>query len=88
MRASETVAKLRLLHVAPSARGTGRGRRQVDTCIDFARDQDYRTLTLWTNDVLIPARRIYQQAGFTCIASEPHHSFGKDLIGETWELTL
>jgi hypothetical protein len=45
-------------------------------------------LALWTNDVLIPARRIYQQAGFTCVAREPHPSFGKDLVGETWELPL
>jgi GNAT superfamily N-acetyltransferase len=88
MRGSETTAKLRLLYVEPDARGLGLGRRLVDACIDYARQKDYRTLTLWTNDVLVPARRIYQVAGFTCVASEPHCSFGKDLVGETWELAL
>jgi DNA-binding MarR family transcriptional regulator/GNAT superfamily N-acetyltransferase len=88
MRTSDAVAKLRLLYVEPEARGLGLGRDLVEACIAFARDRGYRTLTLWTNDVLVPARRIYQATGFVCVKAEPHHSFGHDLAGETWELAL
>lgn len=88
MNGGPSIAKLRLLYVEPSARGLGLGRRMVDACTTFARDKGYLKLSLWTNDVLVPARRIYQAAGFTRVASEPHHSFGHDLVGETWELQL
>jgi DNA-binding MarR family transcriptional regulator/N-acetylglutamate synthase-like GNAT family acetyltransferase len=88
MRGTESVAKLRLLYVEPLARGIGLGRKLVEACIEFARQSGYRTLTLWTTDVLVPARRIYQQAGFSRVGAEPHRSFGKDLVGETWELAL
>jgi DNA-binding MarR family transcriptional regulator/GNAT superfamily N-acetyltransferase len=84
----DAVAKLRMLLVEPSARGTGLGKQLVQACEQFAVGAGYRKMSLWTNSVLAAARAIYQKAGYRLVKQEPHRSFGQAQIGQTWEKTL
>ncbi len=86
--ADDRTARLHVLLVDPAARGGGLGRRLVDTVLGFARAAGYERVVLWTNDILTAAARIYLKAGFVLTSTEPHRSYGADLVGQNYELTL
>lgn len=88
VRHTDQIAKLRLLLVEPGARGHGIGHRLVEECVQFARDCGYSKIILWTQSILIAARKIYEGAGFKLVKSEPNRAFGAELVSETWELDL
>ncbi len=88
VRKSPTTAQLRMLILAPKARGLGLGARLTDECIAFARAKGYKKMVLWTNSCLTAARGIYGHRGFRLVKSEPYEGFGHKLVGETWELKL
>ncbi len=88
VRDDDEAARLRILLVDPDARGQRLGTRLVDACLDFARSAGYRRVVLWTNHPLVAARRIYLSAGFELVSEEPHHSYGVDLVGQTYALAL
>jgi DNA-binding MarR family transcriptional regulator/GNAT superfamily N-acetyltransferase len=88
MREDDATAKLRLLLVEPDARGMGIGARLVEQCVEYAEQAGYTAITLWTQSILEDAQRLYRRAGFTVAASKPHHSFGRDLVDQTWTREL
>ena len=88
MKEDAETARLRLLYVEPQARGLGLGKKLVSECTAFAREAGYHRIVLWTQSTLTAARKLYVGEGYKLIKQEPHHSFGKDLVGETWELKL
>jgi DNA-binding MarR family transcriptional regulator/ribosomal protein S18 acetylase RimI-like enzyme len=88
VKQSHEIAKLRLLLVEVEARGLGLGRQLVETCLEFARATGYREISLWTNSILDEARGLYESLGFNLVKEEPHHSFGRDLVGQDWSLRL
>lgn len=88
VRKDDETAQLRILLVTPEARGLGLGQRLVDHSVEFARAAGYRRMVLWTNDPLAAARRIYHARGFRLVDEERHHSFGVDLVGQNYALSL
>lgn len=88
VKSTTKIAKLRLFLVEPTARGSGIGKILVQECLRFAREAGYTTVRLWTQSCLDAAGHIYERVGFRLIEEEPNHSFGHDLVSQTWELKL
>ncbi|MCG6883640.1 MAG: GNAT family N-acetyltransferase [Silicimonas sp.] len=81
-------AKLRMFLLEPEARGIGLGQRLLDACIGYARAVGYSRMKLWTHESHRAACALYAKNGFVCAGSEATHSFGVDVVEQTWELDL
>ena len=85
-RKDDETAKLRMLIVDEKARGHGAGGLLVDACMTFAREAGYRRMTLWTNDILVAARKLYASRGWVLTDAEMVHRFGQGMVSETWNI--
>ncbi len=81
-------AKLRLFLLTPQARGQGLGHRLLSTCMDFAREVGYSEMVLWTHESHRAACALYAANGWEMVDSTSVHSFGVDLIEQTWRIDL
>ncbi|MEP2031559.1 MAG: GNAT family N-acetyltransferase [Paracoccaceae bacterium] len=88
VRLGEKTAKLRLFFLLPQARGKGLGKRLLATCMEFARSRGYKDMSLWTHESHTAACALYTSQGWACVASKPVHSFGVDLIEQSWHVDL
>ncbi len=88
VRFDDTTAKLRLFFLRPEARGSGLGQRLLDQCLTFARGAGYSSMTLWTHESHLAACALYAKNGFSLVSSKPVHSFGVDLVEQTWTRAL
>ncbi len=83
-----TTAKLRLFLLTPQARGRGLGKRMLTTCMAFARDAGYADMRLWTHESHRAACALYAASGWHLLESRPVHSFGVDLVEQSWRVDL
>ncbi|WP_227269872.1 GNAT family N-acetyltransferase [Roseobacter weihaiensis] len=84
VRQSAECAKLRLFLLVPEARGKGLGRQLLETCMAFAKDHGYLRMQLWTHESHSAACALYKATGWQLESSKPVHSFGQDLVEQSW----
>ena len=82
------LARLGHLALQQEARGTGAGRRLVESVLDAARAAGYERVELMTFSALTDARELYRRTGFEMTSSEHTVRWGREMDWERWEFAL
>lgn len=85
---SVEISQLRWYYVDESLRGHGLGGRLMTALIEFAREQGYSQIILWTVSLLEEARRMYERHGFTLREEFTHTLWGMELTEQKYLLIL
>ena len=85
---NEKTAKLGLFLLVPEARGQGLAQRMLDSCMGFARHVGYAEMQLRTHESHRAACALYRANGWELLDSKPVHSFGVDLVEQSWKIRL
>ena len=62
-----SVCELQKMYFSPKARGKGLGHQMIDTCIDFAKLNDFKLCYIETMPNMEAARKLYKKLGFNYI---------------------
>ncbi|WP_169767366.1 GNAT family N-acetyltransferase [Campylobacter curvus] len=89
IKTDEKSAQLRWFAVDGSAQGGGIGGKLLDTALKFSDECGYKTINLWTIDMLHAARHMYAKRGFVLVQTSENSEWTDGvLIEEEWRRSL
>ena len=62
-----SICELQKMYFLPSARGKSLGKKMIDHCLDYAKEQDFEICYIETLPYMKAAQKLYQKKGFEYI---------------------